>query len=95
MEIDELVRRWQRAAERADMEQVRILDLNGEYRAASSTRPLASYALHKTERGWACECEANALHGVPCKHLAALADVLDLDVLADMAVDVAPAEVSS
>lgn len=86
MEMEQLIARWRRAAERADEEQVRVMKLGDEYRAASSSTPLASYALRLTDAGWSCECEANAVHGVPCKHLAALADLLDLDVLSDIAV---------
>lgn len=86
MDLDQLIARWRRAAERAEEEKVRVMRVGDEYRAASSSTPLASYVLSRTDRGWACECEANAVHGVPCKHLAALADLLDLDVLSDMAV---------
>jgi hypothetical protein len=87
-EMDEIVRRWQRATARADEEQVSIIDVDGEYRATSSSVPLGSYRLRKTDRGWACTCIANEEHLLPCKHLAALAEVLNLDVLADMRVEV-------
>jgi hypothetical protein len=88
MGMDQLVRRWQRAAERAEVESVRVIDIDGTYRATSSSTPLRSYRLLRTDRGWACECIANRDHLLPCKHLAALATVLDLDVIADMRVDV-------
>jgi hypothetical protein len=84
--LDEILRRWQRATERADVERVRVIEMGGEYFATSSSTPLRSYHLQRTDRGWGCECTANQ-HGLPCKHLAALADTLDLDVLADMRVD--------
>jgi hypothetical protein len=83
----DLLQRWKRAAERADEEQVRILLVGGEYRATSTSTPLASYGLSRTEAGWTCECVANREHGLPCKHLSKLADVLGLDVLMDISVD--------
>jgi hypothetical protein len=82
----EIIRRWQRAAQRADEEKVRIVDVDGEYRATSSSHPLGSYRLEKTSEGWACECIANHDYMMPCKHLWALSEALDLDVLKDMRV---------
>ncbi len=84
MEMDELVTRWQHAAERATDEHVRVLAIGCDYRATSSSHLLGSYLLHKTPGGWACECVANAEYGMPCKHLWALAEALGLDVLSDM-----------
>ncbi len=94
MDIDELIERWSRAAERAEVEKVRILALAGEYRATSSSHPLGSYLLRQTPDGWTCECIANGEYGMPCKHLWALAQALDLDVLSDLRIlrDEAPAE---
>lgn len=82
--MEALIRRWQRAAQRVDEERVRILEIDGRYRATSSSHPLGSYALHRGTEGWECECVANAMYGLPCKHLSALADALKLDVLSDM-----------
>lgn len=82
----EIVSRWRRAAERADVEKVRVLEIGGEYRATSSSHPLRSYALRHTAEGWSCECIANGEYSMPCKHLWSLAQVLDLDVLIDMRV---------
>lgn len=93
--MDDILKRWQRAAERADMEQVRIIEVDGELRATSSSTPLRSYRLQHSDRGWACECIANRDHMLPCKHLAALASVLDLDLLADMRVEVPAAGLST
>lgn len=84
--MEELIRRWRRAAERADEERVRILELDGGFRATSSSHPLGSYRLRQSPEGWSCECVANGEYGLPCKHLSALADALHLDVLADMRV---------
>ncbi len=92
MEMDELITRWQHAAERAQDEQVRVLAIGGEYRATSSSHPLASYLLHRTPAGWACECVANGEYGMPCKHLWALAEALGLDVLSDMRITASNAE---
>jgi hypothetical protein len=88
MQIQEqaIVERWQRAAQRAEDEKVRVVEIDGEFRATSSSRPLGSYLLRKTPDGWACECVANGEYGVPCKHLWALAQLLELDVLEDMSV---------
>jgi hypothetical protein len=86
-EMNDIVKRWRRAAERAEVEQVRVIEVDGTYRATSSSTPLMSYRLQWTDRGWACECIANRTHALPCKHLAALANVLDLDVIADMRVE--------
>lgn len=88
--LDELIRRWQRAAERALEERVRVVDINGELHATSSSRPLGAYRLAKTDEGWACECRANDEFRLPCKHLSALADHLNLDVLQDMRVQWPP-----
>lgn len=82
----EIIRRWQRAAQRADEEKVRVVTVDGEYRATSSSHPLGSYLLRKTAEGWACDCIANHDYMMPCKHLWALADTLELDVLKDMRV---------
>jgi hypothetical protein len=86
--MDEIVKRWQRAAERAEVEQVRIIEVGGEYRATSSSVPLRSYRLQATDHGWACECIANREHMLPCKHLAALGSILDLDLLSDTRIEV-------
>jgi hypothetical protein len=86
----EIIRRWQRAAQRAEEEKVRILDVEGEFRATSSSLPFGSYGLAKTPEGWACECIANHDYMMPCKHLWALADALNLDVLTDMRVSWTP-----
>jgi hypothetical protein len=85
--MDDLVKRWQRAAERASEEQVRVLQLPDGLYATSSSQPLRAYRLRPEPDGWTCECTANQTHHLPCKHLAALADALDLDVLSDMRVD--------
>jgi hypothetical protein len=82
--MNDVIRRWQRAAERADEERVRVLAINDELRATSTSHPFSSYLLHITPGGWACECRANAEFGMPCKHLSALADLLNLDVLSDV-----------
>jgi hypothetical protein len=92
MEMDEIITRWQHAAERAADEQVRVLAIGGDYRATSSSHPLGSYLLHKTPAGWACECVANGEYGMPCKHLWALAEALGLDVLSDMRIAPSSAE---
>ena|SRR5947209_3241846 len=92
--MEDILRRWQRAAERADIEQVRIIEVDGHYRATSSSTPLRSYRLQMTDRGWACECIANREHMLPCKHLAALASILDLDVLSDMRIEVPQQELA-
>jgi hypothetical protein len=91
--MEELVRRWQRAAERASEEQVRVIQLSDGLYATSSSQPLKAYRLRHERDGWACECIANAEHHLPCKHLAALADAFELDVLSDMRVDWPPAGV--
>jgi hypothetical protein len=93
--MEDLVRRWQRAAERASEEQVRVIQLPDGLYATSSSQPLRAYRLHRESGGWACECVANEMHHLPCKHLAALADVLDLDVLSEMRVDWPPAGVKA
>jgi hypothetical protein len=85
--MDDIIKRWQRATERADVEQVRVIEVGGEYRATSSSSPLHSYVLRSTDRGWACECIANREFMMPCKHLAALATVLGLDLIADMRIE--------
>jgi hypothetical protein len=86
--MDEIIKRWQRAAERADVEHVRVIEVDGEYRATSSSSPLRSYALQHSDRGWTCGCIANREYMLPCKHLAALASILDVDLIADTRVDV-------
>jgi hypothetical protein len=82
----EIIQRWQRAAQRAEEEKVRVVTVDGQYRATSSSHPLGSYLLEHTPEGWACECIANHDYMMPCKHLWALADALNLDVLKDMRV---------
>lgn len=82
----EIIERWRRAAQRAEDEKVRVVEVEGQYRATSSSHPLGSYALEKTPEGWTCACIANGEYGLPCKHLWALAQALDLDVLTDMRV---------
>ncbi|MBV9281868.1 MAG: SWIM zinc finger family protein [Chloroflexi bacterium] len=85
--MEGLIARWRNAARRAEEEQVRILSIDGAYRATSSSRPLGSYRLDRTVDGWTCECVANREYGMPCKHLWALAEALGLDVLADVRLD--------
>ena len=82
----EIIDRWRRAAARAEEEKVRIIDVDGQYRATSSSQPLGSYRIQKTPEGWTCECIANGEYGMPCKHLWKLAEDLNLDVLRDMRV---------
>lgn len=84
---EDILRRWQTAAERALDEGVRILEIDGEYRATSSSRPLGSYVLRRSPEGWTCDCVANREYGLPCKHLSVLADSLGLDILSDMRID--------
>ena len=90
--MEDILRRWQRAAERADVEQVRIIGLDGQYRATSTSTPLASYRLERSDRGWTCECIANREYMLPCKHLAALAGILGLDRLGDTRVEIQDTE---
>lgn len=85
--MDEIVKRWRTAAERALEEQVRIVEIGGQLHATSSSVPLGSYPITQTDEGWGCGCIANAVYGLPCKHLSVLAEALDLDVLSDMRVD--------
>jgi hypothetical protein len=85
--MDDIVKRWRTASERALEEGVRIVDINGRRYATSSSQPLGAYELTKTDQGWACACVANQDYGMPCKHLAALADALDLDLLNDLRID--------
>lgn len=85
--MDEIVRRWQSASERALEEGIRIVDINGRKYATSTSQPLGAYELTRTDEGWSCSCIANREYGMPCKHLAALADALDLDLLNDMRID--------
>lgn len=82
--MDDVIKRWQRAAQRAELEQVRVLKLDDGYRATSSSRRLGSYSLWRAPDGWACECIANREYGLPCKHLWVLAEMLDLDLLSDI-----------
>ena len=82
-----LVHRWERAAQRAQDEGVRILRIGDEYRATSTSHPLGSYVFEHGPEGWTCECIANREYGLPCKHLWMLAEALDLDVLQDVRVD--------
>jgi hypothetical protein len=82
--MNEIIQRWRRAGERAHFEQVRIVEVGGELRATSTSRPLGSYLLSRTPEGWTCECPANREYGLPCKHLWALAELLQLDVLSDV-----------
>lgn len=83
----DIIERWKRAGLRADEEKVRILQLDSGYRATSTSHPLQSYVLTRTDEGWTCDCIANGEYHMPCKHLWALAAALDLDVLRDMRVD--------
>lgn len=84
--MDALIERWKRAGVRAQEERVRVLEIDGEYYATSSSQPLGAYTLRRMEDGWACACVANSEHGLPCKHLWALADMLGLDLLSDVRV---------
>lgn len=88
--MEAVIERWQRAAERAAEERVRILLIDGHYRATSSSHPLGSYLLDRTPGGWTCGCLANREYGTPCKHLWALAEALDLDILNDMRITWSP-----
>jgi hypothetical protein len=83
-QLDDLVRRWQSAAVRAQEEGVRVLCIGGEYYASSTSHPLGSYHLRHSDEGWICACQANADYGMPCKHIAALAAVLSIDLVADV-----------
>jgi hypothetical protein len=85
--MDEIIKRWQAASERAIDEKVRIVEIDGHRYATSSSQPLGAYELTKTNEGWGCSCIANREYGMPCKHLAALAETLGLDVLSDMRID--------
>jgi hypothetical protein len=85
--VDEIIRRWQRASERASEELVRVVRLSDAYFATSTSQPLKAYRLLPTADGWACDCVANAEYHLPCKHLAALAEALDLDVVSDTRVE--------
>lgn len=85
--MDELIKRWQRAIEKAHDEKVRVIRVGNELRATSSSLELGTYELHRTPEGWTCECRASQEFGIPCKHLAALAELLDIDVLADVRLD--------
>src|SRR5947209_1157071 len=85
--MDDIIKRWQAASERSLEERVRIVEIDGRLHATSSSQPLRAYDLSRTEQGWGCSCPANAEYGMPCKHLAALADALGLDVLSDMRID--------
>lgn len=92
--MDELIRRWQRATERAAEEQVRVVRLGEGYFATSSSQVFGAYQLLPSAEGWTCECIANGHYHLPCKHLAALAEALDLDVFSDVRIDWSlPAEV--
>lgn len=92
--MEELIKRWESAARRASEEQVRVLELEGQYRATSSSHALGSYLLQRSPLGWTCECVANREYGLPCKHLWALAEALGLDVLSDMDVSLDAVEES-
>lgn len=85
--MDELVRRWQAASERALDEKIRIIEIDGKRYATSTSQPLGAYELTLTEEGWGCSCIANREYGMPCKHLAALAQVLGLDLLGEVRLD--------
>jgi hypothetical protein len=85
--MDEIIKRWKAASERAIDERVRIVEIGSRRYATSSSQPLGAYELSQTEGGWACSCTANCEYGMPCKHLAALADALGLDLLGDMRID--------
>jgi len=82
--MDDVIKRWQRAAQRAQEEQIRLVKVHGEYHATSSSQPLGSYQIWRSPDGWACDCVANREYGMPCKHLWVLAEILDLDVLSDV-----------
>ena len=82
----DIILRWQRAAERARDEQVRVIEVGGRYRATSSSHALRSYRLRRGAEGWSCECIANSEYGMPCKHPWALAEAIDLDVLRDISI---------
>jgi SWIM zinc finger len=93
--MDQLIARWERAAQRAGDEKVRILRIGGQYWATSSSKQLGSYLLQRSSNGWTCECPANREFKVPCKHLWALAEVLALDPLSDMDIEWPPRPVLS
>ncbi len=82
--MNEIIERWRRAAQRADIEKVRVIKVGEDFLATSTSTPLHSYALRRTNGKWSCECVANTEHGLPCKHLAALASIFQLDVLFDV-----------
>jgi hypothetical protein len=79
-----MIQRWRRAGERAEEEQIRVLRVGSEYLATSASRPFGYYRLTQTASGWRCECPANHMFGMPCKHLWALAELLDLDLLSEV-----------
>ena len=85
--MDDIVKRWQAASERALDEGIRIVDIGGRHYATSTSQPLGAYELSRTAAGWGCSCIANREYGMPCKHLAALAQQLDLDLIGDMRID--------
>ena len=86
-DMQEIVERWRRARERALEERVRVLEIGGKFFATSSSRPMGTYELRRTEEGWSCSCVANEQYHNPCKHLAALAEVTDMDLLSDVRLD--------
>jgi hypothetical protein len=88
--MEAVIERWRKAAERAAEERVRVLLIDGHYLATSSSHALGSYQLEKTPDGWICSCIANKEYGTSCKHLWALAEALDLDILYDMHVTWSP-----
>lgn len=85
--MQEIVKRWRRARERAMEERVRVVEIDGKFFATSSSRPMGTYELRCTEEGWTCSCVANEQYHTPCKHLAALAEMTDLDLLSDVRLD--------
>ena len=86
--MEALIERWRRAAQRAADEKVRVLKIDGEYWATSTSRPLGSYRLTRSDRGWTCDCTANRQYGMPCKHLWVFAEQIGLDLLTDVQIAV-------
>lgn len=68
-------------------ERVRIVNVEGRFFATSSSTPLGTYELRRTDEGWGCTCVANEQYRNPCKHLAALADVTEIDLLSGVRLD--------
>lgn len=87
MTSEEMILRWRRAMERVLAENVRIMRIGDVYYAASSSIPLGSHRLEATVEGWICDCIANSGYGMPCKHIAALATEIEIDLLHDVRLD--------